>query len=259
MAPALFVSHGAPSFALEPGLAGPALQALGANLKPKAVVIVSPHWMTRGGVAVTTGTHLETIHDFGGFAPALYQLAYPAKGDPALASEVMALLEKAGWPVVADPHRGLDHGAWVPLMHLYPKADVPVVAVSMPYPMDATAALALGKALAPLRAQNVLVLGSGSLTHNLYEFRQHSLEDEAYVARFAAWVRAKLATGDDAALVDLYNQSPDARRAHPTNDHYLPLLVALGARRQGDAFGVLEGGITHGVLAMDSFLFGEAQ
>ena len=186
--PTLFVSHGAPSFALDPGLAGPRLTALGASLpRPQAVLVVSPHWMTATPVVGTTGRP-ETIHDFGGFAPALYQLDYPAAGHPALAQAALGALRAAGWPAHADDHRGLDHGAWVPLMHLFPDADVPVFQVSLPDHLDATRAWAFGQALAPLAEQGVLVVGSGSLTHNLYEFRQAHGDDEAYVRAFAAWV-----------------------------------------------------------------------
>ncbi|WP_115718815.1 dioxygenase family protein [Gallaecimonas mangrovi] len=257
MTPVLFVSHGAPTFALEPGKAGPLLRGWGKTQKPSAVVVVSPHWMTQGAVAVTSAELLPTIHDFGGFAPALYQLQYPAKGDPGLAHRVQQRLKDAGLPAIADNQRGLDHGAWVPLMHLFPKADVPVVQVSMPYPLDANAAFALGRALLPLRKENVLLVASGSLTHNLYEFRQRETEGEDYVRRFANWVETALRHGNDAALMDLYNQCPDARRAHPTPDHYLPLIIAMGAREKAEAVKLLDGGIAHGVLSMNSFIFGD--
>lgn len=171
--PALFVSHGAPTLAIEPGLAGAQLRALGSLLdRPRAIVVVSPHWMTRG-VAVTASERPETIHDFGGFPRALYDLQYPAPGSPALALRIQRRLSSAGVEARLDAQRGLDHGAWVPLLHLYPEADIPTLQVSMPYDADEAGALRLGRALAPLSSEGVLIIGSGSLTHNLYEFRMN--------------------------------------------------------------------------------------
>lgn len=259
--PTLFVSHGAPSFALDPGLAGPRLTALGASLpRPQAVLVVSPHWMTATPVVGTTGRP-ETIHDFGGFAPALYQLDYPAAGHPALAHAALGALQAAGWPAHADDHRGLDHGAWVPLMHLFPDADIPVFQVSLPARLDADGAWALGRALAPLAEQGVLVVGSGSLTHNLYEFRQAHGDDEAYVRAFAAWVGEAVVQGDGDRLRRTLADAPQAQRAHPTAEHFWPLLVAAGASDTGagPARGaVMDGGIAHGMLSMDAYLFGAA-
>lgn len=257
--PSLFVSHGAPTFALEPGLAGARLRALGEALpRPEAVLVVSPHWMTpmpRVGLAARP----ETIHDFGGFGPALHAMTYPAAGHPALARRTIDALAAAGWPAVADVRRGLDHGAWVPLVHLYPRADVPVFQVSLPEAADAEAAWRLGEALAPLADEGVLVLGSGSLTHNLYEFRTGAVREEAYAAEFAAWIREAATTGDTQRLLRALEIAPHAQRAHPTPEHFLPLLVAAGAAADPRPVTVLEGGIVHGVLSMDSFLFGEPQ
>ena len=254
-APALFLSHGSPMFAVEPGLLGPNLRDLGASLRDvAAVAIVSPHWQTRG-VRVGTGTDLETIHDFGGFPAALYQLRYPASGAPAFAAQAARLLADAGFEVAVDPGRGLDHGAWVPLRHLFPDAGIPVFPVSMPHDLDTAGALALGRALAPLRDAGVLVVGSGSLTHNLYEFRRPA-PDAAYAQRFADWAFAAVDARDHAALVDYLASAPDAARAHPTPEHYLPLVVAAGASDPAESVRRIEGGITDGVLSMDSFGFG---
>lgn len=253
--PSLFVSHGSPMFALEPGLLGPNLQRIGASLCGlSAIVIVSPHWRTRG-VRVTAAAALETIHDFGGFPAPLYALQYPARGEPRLAAQVLELLRSAGFEAALDSGRGLDHGAWVPLRYLKPAADVPVLQVSLPHDMNAAGALRLGQALAPLRERGVLILGSGSLTHNLYEFRQH-ISDPEYAQTFADWVADAVARGDVAALVNYRERAPHAARAHPTEEHYLPLLVALGASHADEPRQLVEGGMTHGVLSMDSFGFG---
>jgi 4,5-DOPA dioxygenase extradiol len=163
--PTLFVSHGAPTFALEPGLAGPSLTALGRALsRPQAVLVVSPHWMTPTP-RVSTALQPATIHDFGGFDPTLYQLSYPARGHATLAQRTVELLNTAGWQAQADEHRGLDHGAWVPLRYLYPQADVPVFQVSLPSRLNAERAWSFGQTLAPLAKEGVLIVGSG--THHL--------------------------------------------------------------------------------------------
>jgi 4,5-DOPA dioxygenase extradiol len=257
--PVLFVSHGAPTFALEPGELGPRLVSAGETLpRPRAVLVVSPHWMTGGGVRVATTARPDTVHDFGGFDPALYDIQYPAPGHPELAARTVELLREAGWPVAAEPSRGLDHGAWVPVRFLYPRADVPVFQVSLPAGLSAEQAYALGQALAPLRDEGVLIVGSGSMTHNLYEFRLHGGQDEAYAREFAAWVRQVVEARDDARLQRTLQIAPHAQRAHPTTEHFLPLLVAAGAAAGEEQVQTLEGGITYGVLSMDSFLFGAA-
>lgn len=256
--PSVFISHGAPTFALEPGLAGPQLAALGRALpRPEAVLVVSPHWMTpspRVGLAAQP----QTIHDFGGFDPALYRIEYAAPGHPRLAQRAVETLNAAGWTAHADERRGLDHGAWVPMLHLFPRADVPVFQVSLPSRLDAASAWALGEALAPMANDGVLIVGSGSLTHNLAEFRGHHGADEAYAKEFAAWVREAVATGDGARLRRTLAESPHAARAHPTTEHFWPLLVAAGAAPAQDSWKVLDGGIAHGVLSMDAFVFGAA-
>jgi 4,5-DOPA dioxygenase extradiol len=256
-APSLFVSHGSPMFALRPGELGPRLRALGAQLpEPAAVLVVSPHWQT-DGLRITTAARPATLHDFGGFPAALYGLDYPAPGAPALAAAVARELAAAGHPVAPDPQRGLDHGAWVPLRHLYPDARVPVIQLSMPRTLGAADALQLGAALAPLRAQGILLLGSGSLTHNLDEFRR-PVAEPGYVARFADWIAGALTGRDRAALLDYRERAPQARRAHPSEEHLLPLFVAFGASGAQEPLRRLAGGIADGVLSMDSFAWGAA-
>lgn len=254
-APSLFVSHGSPMFALEPGLLGPNLQRLGQALRDvRAILVVSPHWQTRG-VRVATTSAPETIHDFGGFPAPLYALQYTPPGAPAVADEALRLLREAGFDASADPARGLDHGAWVPLRYLKPAADVPVLQVSLPHDIDPAGALRLGEALAPLREAGVLIIGSGSLTHNLYEFRQH-VRDPDYAQAFADWVAEAVRQRDVAGLVDYRQRAPHAARAHPSEEHYLPLLVALGASDPGEPGARVDGGMTYDVLSMDSFGFG---
>ncbi|PKO61126.1 MAG: dioxygenase [Betaproteobacteria bacterium HGW-Betaproteobacteria-18] len=255
-APVFFISHGAPTFALAPGQLGPKLSALGQKLTGiKAVLVVSPHWQTRELQVLTTPSP-ETIHDFGGFPAALYQLQYPAPGQPELAAEAQRLLAQAGWPVSADAHRGLDHGAWVPLWHLLPKADIPVFQVSLPHSLDTAGALALGRALAPMRERGVMIVGSGSLTHNLHEIQPADAPAADYAVEFAHWIRQAVTRADAEALLDYRSRAPHAQRAHPTQEHLLPLLVALGARSAAEEAQVIAGGITHGVLSMESYAWG---
>ncbi len=254
-APSLFVSHGAPTFALDPGLLGPKLSQLGEQLPDlAAVAVVSAHWQTRG-VRVMQTAAPETLHDFGGFPQALYRLRYPAPGAPLLASETAALLQAAGIEATLDDRRGFDHGVWVPLLYLLPKAQVPVYQISMPFDLDAQGALQLGRALSSVRQRGVLVMGSGSLTHNLREIGLSDPKATKYAAEFTAWIRAHVESKDLQALAEYRRRAPHAERAHPTEEHFLPLLVALGASDAADAVTVLEGGMTYGVLSMESYAF----
>lgn len=255
--PSLFVSHGAPTFALAPGTAGVRLGELGRRLpRPQAVLVVSPHWTTLQP-RVGTAARPRILHDFGGFDEALYGLDYPAAGHPALAERTLALLDAAGWQASADAQRGLDHGAWVPLLHLYPQADVPVYQVSLPAGLDADGAWLLGRSLAPLSTAGVLIVGSGSLTHNLHDVRGIDHPAQAYATEFAAWVGDAVRSAAHERLRRALDSAPHAQRAHPTPEHFWPLLVAAGAARPGSAGHVLAGGIAHGALAMDACLFGD--
>jgi 4,5-DOPA dioxygenase extradiol len=246
-------------FAIEPGEAGPKLRRLGQDLpRPKAVLVLSPHWMTPE-VRVTTSARPETIHDFGGFPQPLYEIQYPAPGAPDVARRALELLRAAGWNAVADERRGLDHGAWVPVRHLYPDADVPVLQVSMPRTLDAQGAVQLGRDLAPLAAEGVLIVGSGSITHNLYEvFRSPVASPQPYAQEFVDWARDAVRRHDEQALVHYLDSAPHAQRAHPTAEHYLPLPFAFGAAQPDAAVDVIDGGMTYSVLAMDAYLFGAA-
>lgn len=256
--PVLFISHGAPTFAMEPGLLGPRLRTLGTQLPElKAVLVVSPHWQTKD-VTVMTTARPETVHDFGGFASSLYALQYPVAGHPELAKETARLLKAAGFAVVCDDRRGLDHGAWVPLLHLLPEASVPVFQLSMPLNLTTVTAVKLGQALAPLRDQGVLILASGSMTHNLYDFRQSGVHPQAYTQEFTAWVQAAVLDREFKPLLDYRAAAPHAERAHPSEEHFLPLLVAMGATLKADEVSVLQGGISNGALSMESYAWGLA-
>lgn len=256
--PPLFVSHGAPTLALEPGRAGAMLTRLGRDLpRPESILVVSAHWEAAAAV-VSAALQPATIHDFHGFPAGLYELHYAAPGAPALAARVAALLGAAKIGCQVVPDRGLDHGAWIPLRFMYPQADIPVTQLAVSPVRGAAWHLALGQALAPLAGEGVLVLGSGGLTHNLRELRMHAPDDEApdWVREFADWITEAIEAGDAAALVDYRARGPQAARNHPTEEHLLPLLVALGAAGADAAGRRLAGGVTYGVLAMDAFVMG---
>lgn len=254
--PSLYISHGSPMTALQPGLTGTRLTELAGTLpKPKAIVMASAHWLSHRP-RVGTAMAPDTIHDFRGFPAALYELRYPAPGAPVLAARVMQLLAELA--PVADPERGLDHGAWVPLRLLYPDADIPVVPISIQPELGPAHHYALGRALAPLRDEGVLVIGSGSITHNLHDLGAgYSAERQApYVKPFIDWIQQKLASSDVEALFDYRRQAPFAERAHPTDEHLLPLFVALGAAGARAHAQRIDAGIDMGLLAMDIYRFG---
>lgn len=255
--PALFISHGAPTFALEPGEAGRELALLASSLPvPRAILVASPHWMSPG-LSLTTTVRPDTIHDFGGFPEPLYGLRYPAPGAPDVAAAAIRLLAAAGLEASPEPRRGLDHGAWVPLMHMYPDASVPVVQISMPGGRTPAWFHVLGKALAPLRDEGVLIAGSGSITHNLYEFSGARRTVEPYVEAFADWIAGTLITGNVDALLDYRRRAPHAERAHPTDEHLTPLMFALGAADGHTTVRRLAAhDVRYGMLAMDAYVFG---
>lgn len=256
--PALFVPHGAPTFALRPGAAGTALARLSVGLpRPRAIVIVSPHWET-ASPAVSSAGRLSTIHDFYGFPPELYDISYPASGCPEAARDVVAALAAAGLAATTTTERGLDHGAWIPLRLMYPDAEVPVVPLSLQSAQGVAGAYRLGQALAPLLAQGFLVIGTGNVTHNLGDYRVARLnggQSPDYVRDFPAWLADKLDAQDVDTLLDYRQQAPAALRAHPTDEHLQPLFVALGAAGQAATAERLHAGISDYVLAMDAYAF----
>lgn len=255
--PALFVSHGSPMLALEPGR--PAHQFLKTAAqnwpRPRAILAVSAHWET-AAPALGAVARPETIHDFFGFPPELYRLQYPAPGDPALAAAIRDRLAEAGIAAALDPQRGLDHGAWSPLLLIYPQADIPVLQLSVQSRLAPTHHMQLGVALRSLRDEGVLVFASGSLTHNL---RVIDWRDAGgvmpWAQEFSDWMHEKLVARDDAALADYRMQAPHAVMAHPTDEHLLPLYVALGAATPGVAAERLHASFALGSLSMESYLF----
>lgn len=256
--PTIFVSHGSPMLALQDSPARRFLQGLGVSLpRPKAIIVVSAHWETTGNPAVSLAAQPATIHDFGGFPQALFDISYQAPGAPELAEHAASLFEAAGIPVGRSAQRGLDHGAWVPLSLMYPDADLPVMQISLVRGAGPATHAKLGQALAQLRHEGVLVIGSGSLTHNLYEFRGQPVDAPAlrWVSEFESWMRERLETNDSAALLDYRNRAPSARQNHPSEEHLLPLFVAIGAAGAGAKAQLLHSSIEHGVLAMDAYAF----
>jgi 4,5-DOPA dioxygenase extradiol len=258
----LFVSHGAPTFAIEPGFAAQQLSNLGNSIvPPTAIVIISPHWMT-STIKVSSVSQPPTIHDFGGFPDELRLIQYPAPGDPKLAAQVVKLLRKHSWSAELDASWGLDHGAWVPLRYLFPKANIPVLQISMPYDLNNASAWKMGEDLASLNDQGVLIIGSGSLTHNLSEFGSFGPDAEPYVVQFVDWIREQLNLTSVQNLTEWQQQAPFAKRAHPSSEHFLPLLIAAGAWAHGKktaanrgSHEVLEGGVRYGILSMESYAF----
>ncbi|WP_443692100.1 DODA-type extradiol aromatic ring-opening family dioxygenase [Pseudomonas protegens] len=255
MLPSLFISHGSPMLALEPGASGPALARLAAELpRPRAILVVSAHWES-SDLRVSCNQHPETWHDFGGFPAALFAVQYPAPGDPELAAQVVELLQAEGLPAQLDSQRPFDHGTWVPLSLMYPQADIPVVQLSLPSRLGPALQTRIGHALASLREQGVLLIGSGSITHNLRDLDWHAGPEsvEPWAKAFRDWMIDKLAADDQAALHDYRQQAPNAVRSHPSDEHLLPLYFARGA---GGEFSVAHQGFTLGALGMDIYRFG---
>lgn len=260
MLPTLFVSHGAPTLPLTDTPARRFLERLGRELpRPKAILVASAHWETGEPMASAVAVN-ETIYDFYGFPRALYALRYPAPGSPALAERVTDLLCAAGLASGMDRARGLDHGAWVPLMLMYPEADIPVAQLSVQSHLGPAHHLQVGRALAALPGEGVLVIGSGSFTHDLSRFRGHGPDDPAEpdVIAFADWFDAALREGRTCDLVTYRRKAPFAERQHPTEEHLLPLYVALGAAGPGAASRRLHESAAYSVLRMDAYAFDAA-
>jgi 4,5-DOPA dioxygenase extradiol len=254
MLPSVFISHGSPMHALQAGPAGEAWAALGRRLgKPRAILIASAHWETN--LPMLTGSAKpETIHDFYNFPEPLYRLRYPAPGAPEVAQRAQALLKDAGFTAGIDGCRGLDHGAWAPLLYAYPGADVPVVQISVQPALGPRHHLGVGRSLRKLLDEGVLIIGSGHMTHNLRDWMRGQGAPQPYAKDFSDWVQQKIVEKDVDALVDYRSRNPNGARAHPTDEHFLPLFIALGAAPgQGKPERVYDA-IDSGVLSMDAYV-----
>jgi 4,5-DOPA dioxygenase extradiol len=248
--PVLFLGHGSPMNAIEDNEFHRGWRALGKRLpRPRAVLCVSAHWETRG-VYVTAAAQPETIHDFYGFPKALFDVRYPARGDPALAQRAA---EVAGARV--DPQRGLDHGAWGVLIGMYPDADVPVAQLSLDTSQPGAFHYALAKKLAPLREEGILVLGSGNIVHNLGVWRPGDGRPYDWALRFDAEVRRRIDARDHQALADPASLGADARLSIPTPEHYLPLLYALALQEAGETARYFNEGVMTSI-SMTSLVIG---
>ena len=252
-APSLFVSHGAPTLPFDNVAARDFLRGLfAARQKPRAVMIASAHWET-DAPAVSTAANPATIHDFWGFPDELSKIVYAAPGAPDIAKRAARLLRDAGFTAAEDPDQGLDHGAWVPLMLALDDADVPVFQLAIQPRRDPSHHFAVGRALASLRAEGVAVIGSGSATHNLRKLAWNRHKDIApWAQEFDEWFAARVAAGDEAALLDYRARAPHAIEAHPTDEHLLPFYVAMGAGAEGKR---IHASFTHGALSMAAYEF----
>jgi 4,5-DOPA dioxygenase extradiol len=258
-APTLFISHGSPMLAIEPSPARDFLIQYGKSLpRPDAIVIASAHFETEIP-AVVTDAQPDMIYDFGGFPDALFQIVYPAPGQPEVAMKVAHMIHDTGLQTGVVSHRGFDHGTWVPLSLMFPDADIPVVQIAVQPHLGAAHHVALGRALTSLKEQNIMVIGSGSATHNLREFyaHRHMKPGEApeWVIAFDDWVRERVQAGNTAELIDYRKLAPHAVRNHPTEEHFVPLHVAVGAAGEGAKGELLHSSYANGVLSMDAYIF----
>lgn len=259
--PALFLSHGSPDLPLHPSPAFSFLQQLGKQLgKPKAILVVSAHWLSKVP-QVSTAAQPQTIHDFWGFPAELYQLQYSAPGAPELAKRVVEVLRSAGLDCETDGDRGLDHGAWEPLMLMYPDADIPVTQLSLQPHQGTAYHLRLGQALAPLRQEGVLILTSGAVTHNLRSLGQYTFHAEppAWAVEFDRWLATTLTHPDIDALLNYRHLAPYASQNHPTEEHFLPLFVAIGAGSVHAKAIQLHSSFTYGAFSMAAYAFGNGK
>lgn len=251
--PGLFISHGSPMLALNPEQVGPALERLSINLpKPQAIIVMSAHWESHS-LEVSTGNRPETWHDFRGFPQALYDIRYPAAGDPELAEEVLHLLSEAGFSAHANSTRPRDHGVWMPLLHMYPEADIPVVEISLPINMTAQDIYKIGQKLSLLREKQILIIGSGSITHNLRELAWDGKNTTVpeWASTFRNYVVNKLSHRDFDAILD-WQDIPYVSRNHPTLEHFAPLFFAMGT---GSRFNIVHSSFSMGSLGMDIYRF----
>ncbi|MCL1495104.1 MAG: dioxygenase [Pseudanabaena sp. Salubria-1] len=252
--PTIFLSHGAPDLAIRDGAVSDFLRSLHQQFpKPKAILVISAHWNSDPPM-VSAATNPRTIYDFSGFPSQLYELSYLALGSPELSDRVVELLTQAGMTCETHPTRGLDHGAWTPLLLAYPAADIPVTQLSIQSYRDPLHHWQIGKALEPLRHEGVLIIGSGSATHNMYAFNEsYNAETPDWVRVFDQWLAQNIAEGNQEALLQYRQRAPYAKENHPTDEHLMPLFVAMGA---GGVKGKqLHSSYTYGVFSMAAYAF----
>jgi 4,5-DOPA dioxygenase extradiol len=254
-APAVFISHGSPMVAIERGPFQDALAAFGRRVDPNAIVAISAHWGSSTSISISAADRYETIHDFGGFPPALYQLTYSPPGSPELAHRIAGLLKSDGWKTEVTTTRGLDHGVWIPLRLMYPEAGIPVVQLSGPLDLTPQQLCDLGKTLKPLRAENIMILGSGGIVHNLRLFRGGPVDQpvEPWVKEFDDWFEAKLKAHKIDDLIRYQELAPHAALAVPTFEHFAPVFIVLGATSDSEKIESIFEGFQHGALSMRSF------
>jgi 4,5-DOPA dioxygenase extradiol len=256
--PVVFVSHGAPDALLNAPDAVSCWQELGQQIpQPVAILVISAHWEARLPTASLVSSP-DTIHDFSGFSPELYRIQYPASGAPALAERAVSLLSAAGLVSELHPSRGLDHGAWAPLSAMYPQANIPVTQLSLVHNASPAAHAAIGRALVSLRDEGVLVVASGAITHNFGWLDIHAQAEAAplpQAQQFTDWVAERVAAQDVDGLL-AYRSAPYGADAHPSDDHFLPFFVALGAAN-GDIPKRFRPRFTYGALAMDAYIWQE--
>ncbi len=252
--PALFISHGSPMLALDAGAVGAALQRVASNLpKPQAIVVMSAHWQSQQ-LEVSTGHLPETWHDFRGFPTELYQIRYPAAGAPDIADYIIEQLNHAHLDARPNAIRPRDHGVWMPLLHLYPAADIPVIQISIPLHYNADQLAYIGQVLSALRQEQILLIGSGSITHNLAElsWQQPHAATPNWASEFRNWIVHHLSNDDHEPVFSWKTQAPHAIKNHPTDEHLSPLFFTMGA---GERFSVIHSSFAHGSLGMDIYRF----
>lgn len=259
--PCLFISHGAPSLPIEQSTACEFFTSLGRQLpRPKAILIISAHWETAQPALLTGAQPLDTIYDFYGFPEPLYRMRYPAPGIGQLGSDIAATLRGAGFAVSTETKRGLDHGAWVPLYLMYPDADIPVSQLSVVSGKSPEYHFRLGQVLANLRRENILIVGSGTMTHNLgdvgnFHGERNDTGETDYVREFSRWMEGKITAQDIDALTNYRNLAPHATRAHPTEEHLMPFYVALGAVGDQWQAELVHRSCVYNVINLDCYAF----
>jgi 4,5-DOPA dioxygenase extradiol len=253
--PAVFLSHGSPSVAIEQGPYQDALATFGRKMQPAVILAISAHSSSSSAVSIGAAEQCRAVHDFGGFPRPLYELTYAPPGSPATAKAVAALLKAQSWPTVLADNGELDHGVWVPLRLMYPEARIPVVTLAVPPHFDPQQLYQLGQTLAPLRSENVLILGSGGIVHNLRMFRGGPVEQPVapWAKEFDDWIAQKLEEGDVASLLRYEELAPHAALAVPSFDHFAPLFPVLGAAAGYTRVETIFEGFQYGSVSMRSF------